>query len=128
MRSFHNLVSVRLDVESDGKAIVTVKQTSGVGGDTPGHLAQNHTRRLTKRERDSFLEKVNQSGFWHLVSHNDPDDDGGADGARWVIEGVKNGDYHAVDRWSPKSGPIRDLGLALISDLAQMKLPRRAIY
>jgi len=27
----------------------------------------------------------------------------GVDGARWVLEGVKNGEYHVVDRWSPEA-------------------------
>jgi hypothetical protein len=128
MRSFHELVSVRFDLESDGKATITIKKTSGSGGDAPGHLVGNRTRRLTLQQSEWFLEQVNQSGFWKLASHNDPEDDGGADGARWVIEGVKNGEYHAVDRWSPQSGPVRTLGLALAIELGHLKLSAKEIY
>ena len=128
MRSFHKLVSVRFDLESDGRATVTIKKSSGFGGDAPGHLLENRRKKLTQQQSEWFLEQVNQSGFWKIVGHNDPDDDGGPDGARWVIEGVKSGEYHAADRWSPKSGPVRSLGLALIADLGQMKLPPNEIY
>jgi hypothetical protein len=128
MRSFHELVSVRFDLETDGMATITNKKTSGPGGTAPGYVVGNRTRTLTRQQSEWFLEQVNQSGFWKLNSHNDPEDDGGADGARWVIEGVKSGEYHAVDRWSPKSGPVRTLGLALVMDLARMKVPATAIY
>ncbi len=38
----------------------------------------------------------------------------GMDGARWIVEGVKAGRYHLVDRWSPKDGAVREFGLLLV--------------
>jgi len=128
MRAFHELVSVRFDLGSDGIGTITIKKTSRPGGTAPGQLVTNRTRRLTQQQSERFLEQVNESGFWKLTSHNDPEDDGGPDGARWVIEGVKGGEYHAVDRWSPQNGPVRTLGLALLIDLARMRLHASAIY
>jgi len=28
----------------------------------------------------------------------------GLDGVQWIIEGVKNGNYHIVDHWAPRAG------------------------
>jgi hypothetical protein len=127
LRTFHRPVSVRLDVGNDGVATVTTKMTSGVGGAGPGHLIESRTRRLTKKETDRFVNQVSESEFWKLPTHEDPVI-GGPDGSQWVIEGTKNGKYHAVDRWSPKDGAVRILGLALAIDLGQLNLPAKEIY
>ena len=34
----------------------------------------------------------------------------GVDGAQWLVEGIKDGRYHLVDRWSPTDGPVRQSG------------------
>jgi hypothetical protein len=73
------------------------------------------------------VDQVNSVGFWELVTHEDSVDSG-PDGSQWIIEGTKDGKYHVVDRWSPKGGPIRTLGLALAMDLGQMKIPSKEIY
>jgi len=72
-----------------------------------------------------FLEHVERSKFWKLPPVLD---DGGVDGAQWIIEGVRYGDYHVVDRWSPQNGEIRSLGLYILRDLAKLKLARNEIY
>jgi hypothetical protein len=50
------------------------------------------------------------------------------DGAQWIIEGVRNGSYHIVDRWSPTNGEIRALGLFMVNELAKMKLAASEVY
>ena len=72
-----------------------------------------------------FQTRVDQVGFWRLGTDTKP---GGNDGAQWIIEGVKDEKYHLVDRWSPKTGAIRVLGLTLAMDLAQMNLPADEVY
>lgn len=61
--------------------------------------------------------------FWSLGL----DDKAGDDGAQWIIEGVKDGKYHLVDRWSPKDGQVRELGLMLL-DMANLKIPAKDVY
>ncbi len=36
------------------------------------------------------------------------------DGSQWVLEGVRDGRYHVVDRWSPESGLYRETCLILL--------------
>ena len=38
----------------------------------------------------------------------------GVDGAQWIVEGVRNGKYHLVDRWSPDTGAFREAALLLL--------------
>src|SRR5229473_4417770 len=104
MRSFHELVSIRFDLQSDGKAMITVKKGTGTAEAFSTQLARGYRRMLTQEQSKWFLDEVRQSDFWNLVGHQDPDDDGVSDGARWVIEGTKDRRYHVVDRWSPESG------------------------
>ena len=66
MRSFHQLVCIRLDIRVDGTSTITFKETSGVGGDEPGHLVINRKRALSVQETEKFLAEVEQSGFWAL--------------------------------------------------------------
>jgi hypothetical protein len=52
----------------------------------------------------------------------------GLDGSQWVIEGIKNGSYHLVDRWSPKDGEVRAIGMAMMKKLAKLELPAKETY
>jgi len=124
LRTFDHPIVIRIHVSPDGICELTVKVGLGSGGYDPGMLIQNETRPLTKQESESFLNRI-ASTFW-----NTPKEDtkpGGLDGSQWVIEGVENGRYQIEDRWSPKSGPIRELGLEMIG-LAGLKMPKDEIY
>ena len=39
----------------------------------------------------------------------------GTDGAQWVVEAIDAGGYRVTERWSPESGAVRELGLALLA-------------
>jgi hypothetical protein len=118
-------VAVRLDIKVDGTGKLTVKTASGAGGYQPGKLTENTSRSLTREETSKFLEQVKDVGFWALPSDEKTL---GFDGAQWIIEGVKDGKYHVVDRWSPKKGPIHELGTTLALSLAHLKIPKDELY
>ncbi len=44
------------------------------------------------------------------------------------MEGSYNGEYRLVDRWSPQNGPVRELGLYFLRDLARLELKSEPIY
>lgn len=50
------------------------------------------------------------------------------DGAEWSIEGVKDGTYHVVTRWTPRQGPIYTLGRFFLFDLARLQIPKDEFY
>jgi hypothetical protein len=119
LRSSHNPVAIRVDVNADSASRLTVKVTRG------GKLIQNYALTLTRDETDRFLGQIEVQNFWELKSI---EKGRGVDGAQWIIEGVRNGTYHIVDRWSPKDGAVRALGLFMVNDLAKMKLEAKDVY
>jgi hypothetical protein len=99
---------------------------SGDGGFAPGALAENEAKTLTRDETQAFLSKVTATDFWS--SENPVDDQRGTDGSQWIIEAVKQRRYHIVDRWMPREGVARDLGMMLAFNLARMTIPSKEIY
>jgi len=126
LRTFHHPIAVRLDIKADGAGILTTKVTSGAGGYEPGTLIENSKKPLTSQQTHAFLAKIQQTNFWLLPTATN--DQRGNDGSQWMIEGVNAGRYHVVTRWSPKTGPIRDLGITLAIDLAGLNIPKDEFY
>lgn len=127
LRSFHNPVAVRLNVDDDGTSLLTVKVINGRGGHPPGALVKNDTKRLSKEYTEGFLDQVRELDYWSLPTHESMDS-GGCDGAEWILEAVKDGRYKLVVRWSPEKGAVRTLGLAMMIDLAELKLLYQEVY
>jgi hypothetical protein len=136
LRSFDHPISVRLDVAENGTAVVTTKITSGQGGDETRKLLVNKSHSLAKEHAASFIDQVNELGFWDLATYErgEVGPDGKmtvevhVDGAEWILEGVKDGKYKIVDRWSPEKGPVRALGITMLIDLAKLKLLYEEVY
>jgi len=126
LRTFHHPVAVRVDIRSDGTATLTTKIADGAGGYEPGKLTINTSRLLSKQETVGLLAAIKDSGFWPLPGLIPPN--GGMDGAEWSIEGVNNGTYHIVTRWSPANGPIYTLGRYFLFNLAQLQIPKNEFY
>ena len=100
--------------------MVAVKVTNGDGG-------YGYTRDLSKETTAQFLHRVQALDYWNLPTREEKKGTIGVDGAQWILEGVQNGKYKVVDRWSPRSGPVRDLGLAMVH-LAGLRIPSHEIY
>jgi hypothetical protein len=126
LRTFHHPIAVRVKLQPDGSWILVAKVASGAGGYSPGTLTTNTSRQLTAQEADRFRSKIESGGFWNAP--NPVNDQTGTDGSQWIIEGAKAGRYHVLDRWMPKNGPARELGLFLASDLARLNIPKSEIY
>jgi hypothetical protein len=126
LRTFHHPVAIRVDVQADGSATLTTKIASGAGGYKPGNLVVNTTRALTKDETQKLIARINDSGFWQLPSYER--NSGGTDGSEWIIEAAVHGQYHLVSEWTPRNGPIRDLGTMFLFDLAKIDIPKNEIY
>lgn len=121
LRTFHNPFSVRVHINDDGIAFLYYKRTDGAGGYDPGKLVESHMRVLNENEKEHLLNKIKNKKFWVLPAHLRKST--GCDGSEWIIEGAKNGMYHLVDRWTPQSGNIRNLGLYFIK-LAGVKIDK----
>ena len=125
---FDRPVTVRLTIHPGGGGTLLAKMASGTGGFKPGHLNVHVRRKIGAAQVDHILSLVRAMDFWHLPSAM-PFDEGGIDGAQWILEASQGGEYHVIDRWSPdEENPLRDLGLYLSLSLGKLPVVARAIY
>jgi hypothetical protein len=112
LRTFHHPVVVRVDRRADGARLLTAKELSGQGGYAMGTVDRQLSRPLSQAEADKLDSLLAST---HVVDLSATECNlGGADGAQWIIEAQAQGRYRYVNRWSPKQGPVRDVGLLLL--------------
>jgi hypothetical protein len=97
--TFRAPYAIIAETESD-ETTITLKITNGRGGYYPGTLETTIIRQIPSSVLDSLFQKLHNSNFWRLGK--DTTCSIGFDGERWVIEGIENGKYHALLRWSPE--------------------------
>lgn len=131
LRTFHHPIAVRLTIRPAGTGSLTVKVTTGAGGYAPGTVSQDQSFDISKAQAQRFLELLAKAGFRSLRTQGGA---GGTDGAQWILEGVQNGSYHIVDRWSPmvdKGTPgnndYANVCVYLL-DLSRIKMDAKDIY
>ena len=68
-------------------------------------------------------------GFWNLPTLVHGDENAiSACRAHWILEGIKNGQYHVVDRCSPdQTDPVRGIGMRAIK-LGSLRVHGRGVY
>lgn len=121
LRSFHDYVVIRA-VQRAGGSTIHVRVLHGFHIDTvdqdgtvlrynPGEVVHAEDRPLSKEQWAAILEQVEASGFWELAP---AEESKGVDGAEWLLEGATARGYHAVTRWSPKSGPFKEVCLKFL--------------
>ena len=76
-----------------------------------GDIIRTAEKELTIEETEALLFQIEATDFWNLPVYIE---NMGHDGSEWIFEGVKNGSYRFLYRWSPGSGAIRDLGMKFI--------------
>jgi hypothetical protein len=123
LRTFHAPIAVRLAVTGKMVRLASV-QLSGAGGYSPGTVVDRSERMLLPAEWDQVHEALNLARFWSTSSWQPS---AGADGAQWIIEGRLDSRYHVVDRWSPRAGTFRSLGLLLLR-IADISVPNGDVY
>jgi len=127
LRSFHPGIAIRIDLKSDGSSVATIKIDNERGKGFPTKLVKSRILKLTEDQTQFFLDRVSDAKFWSLTTL-DKDELIHVDGAHWVVEGIKDGEYHVVDRWSPTAGPIHDLGTYMLFNIADLKLLYTEVY
>ena len=126
LRTFNHPVSVRLVIDHDLTGVLIVKIANGAGGYAPGALIRNERIPIGKHGPTLLLTRLSETNFWALPRRTSP---GGFDGAQWIVEGVTDGRYQLVDRWTPGEGdPIHTLGMTFLADLAGLRIDPKEIY
>jgi hypothetical protein len=114
-------LSVRLAVHADGTGVLYGKLVI-LHSDNPNVSFSKDSVPVSKEEVQHFLMLEQQANFWSMktVEKNDKNRYG-MDGTQWILEGVKDFNYHVVDRWTPKEGDYKQICSYLL-ELSPVKL------
>jgi hypothetical protein len=125
LRTFHHPVAIRVVVHPNGSGRINARMTSGRGGYEPGGIRRYSTSWLRKGLTQEFLAALEAAHFWDLPTVKDV---GQLDGAEWIFEGVRNGQYRVIDRRAPADGdPLRAVGILLLK-LARFRIHPAEMY
>jgi hypothetical protein len=129
LRSFHHPVAIRFVLSENGSSRIIARITCAKGKDAPGRICRYSTFRPIKARTQEWLAAFENAHFWDEPTLLTPPAAAvQVDGAQWIFEGVRNGKYHVVDRFSPDtSDPMRALGILALK-FAQFKIPPTEIY
>ena len=112
LRTFDRPIVVTITSSGDGRAEVRSKVFSGQSGFGFGKIEQEVTITNPSATVAALITDLDR---W-LPYVPEFDGDFGADGATWMIDGVKDGKYYIVHRWSPASGWVRNIGLRFLEE------------
>ena len=105
--AFATPIVVRIEINDDGTADVYYKVSKDYTHEGGGGISKSETAKLSENETQEFLSLLSNADYWNLPKEID---ELGWDGHDVVVEGIKDGTYHIVDRWSPKKpDPVSDL-------------------
>jgi hypothetical protein len=124
LRTFHAPICLRLESDSSINQLF-IKVTDGRGGYDEGKLIMDTVRKISRSEYKIFIKKLDSLQFFETASILE--NDGGFDGATWILEGYSNGKYHFINRWSPEDGIFRRCCDYLLQ-LAQLDIPAKEYY
>ncbi|HEU4881810.1 MAG TPA: hypothetical protein VFT45_06185 [Longimicrobium sp.] len=114
--SFTPAFAVRLHRRGPGAVVVTT-MLSGAGGYEPGEPARHDSVEVTVDDAAAYFQRANAAGFWSMPVQGR---DLGFDGSEWILEGVRDGRYHVVDRWTPNVTGRHPEFLELASELLRL--------
>jgi hypothetical protein len=103
--TFHQPSVIRL-THAEGVWRAVCKRSDGEGGYAPGRLAAETECELSPAEAKQFDRLLERAVFWKMPRFERAF---GMDGSQAVLEGVRSGQYHVVDHWSPRGTPYARL-------------------
>jgi len=115
--SFQLPISVRLTVNRDGSGSIVARSVdthTGIIGKVPSDTGRHVVDKnivVAKVDVDALLLELQAFSFWSMPTE---ERQLGLDGSQWILEGVRRGEYHVVDRWSPQEGAYSDVCKHLI--------------
>ncbi|MBD8872216.1 hypothetical protein [Rhodanobacter sp. DHB23] len=130
LRSFDAPVSVSI-VRGTTGWVLDATELNVAGGLRQGAALRTAHIALNARQIEYMRKQIELSDAWSVPTNSTYNSNGNvviaADGAQWIIE-LRDGDrYHVIDRFSPKNGPARALGLAFLA-LTGWQFPARETY
>lgn len=129
LRESDRPASIRFVPKPGGTGWFYRHMTNGTGGAQPGHLSDSGMSWSWKSRTASFLSIVERVEFWNLPTLADDDRNSiPSCRAHWILEGIRNGQYHVVDRCSPdQADPVRVVGIMAMK-LGSLRVHGRSVY
>lgn len=119
--TFYHPIFMQVQIQQDGAAVLHLKIFSGAGGYNWGHIEKNTTRKLSPIEETELFTTLADIGFWNLparIEFRNPYEVM-VDGTDWVIEGVHDGNCHAITRYA---SPLTDIfSKYFLGEVAKLK-------
>jgi len=119
MRSFHDQLSITIEVQPEGDGLLRLQIFRRVSQ----HL-ESRTQMLSKQQVQAVLALIEEASFWKMTAEGGRQ---GLDGAEWVLEGVQGGEYHVVTRWDAKDTAFGKALLELLR-LSNYNPPTDEVY
>jgi hypothetical protein len=111
LRSFDHPISVRIERIGYSFSLKSV-ELSGTGGYDPGKNVRMDNVEIFSDQWCRFTSLMDKMQYWEQ-----PTSSGyslGRDGAQWILEGVNDGRYHIIHRWSPRDEALREACIYLL--------------
>jgi hypothetical protein len=112
-------VAVRIETRGSTRTTLVARRLSGSGGYAPGTVEASATLTLSDAAWRDLRARVDTAGFFGLPTS----DTAGQDGEQWIVEGVRGGTYHLVDRWMPRQDPVLGRFIALCESMGGLAGP-----
>ena len=113
-------VAVRIE-RTWGRMALNLVRLDGQAGYDIGQIDLNKQVSLSQPQWERLTTLVEGADFWDMPARID---DLGCDGADLIVEGVKDGEYHVVHRWSPQPGAYTELCRYML-DLTGMEMGQK---
>jgi hypothetical protein len=101
---------------------LSARRLDGQAGYDPGKLVESKDIDLSAEDSSTLETLVKNLDFLKLST--DEKGINGEDGEEWVLEGVSQGRYHVVQRWSASSYKSAERGLTAFLDLFKFLLDK----
>jgi hypothetical protein len=131
--TFFSPIKIRVE-RHRGEYVLVAKRLSGQGGFEVGPLKDEKRRRLKSEEWNRLLALIDKAGFWEMpYAEKEPQADEKGEstvclhGSEWVLEGVKEGKFHAVNRYCPNEKRFEKLG-EYFAKLSGLGIKQRELY
>jgi hypothetical protein len=131
--TFFNPIKIRVE-KRKADYILIAKRLSGQGGFEVGTLKTERRRLLKAAEWQQLIALLTQAGFWDMPytdKEREPKEKGELeiclDGSEWVLEGVKHGRFHAVNRYCPDVRSFQAIG-GYLAKLSGLGIKERELY
>jgi len=111
--------SFRLELLLDGTGELTTRRAI-VYSDKPNNILSRKPVPVSTKQVREFLSLLQKADFWQAENEAHDKTQYGLDGTQWVLEGVRDREYHVVDQWSPEDTAFRH-ACSYLMDLAPTK-------